>query len=96
MLIFTILFFVLVIWLLVRSNSQRGKNFVRSYYFLLCLSEGQSVEESNYLARSILTLKSNPDFDKRLIQMASNFSQENFNGKQLLIIKEAALKGFVK
>jgi len=94
--IFGILFFILLGWLLFRANTNRGQNFIRSFYFLLCLDNGKTVEEANNLARNILTINSDPDNDKRLIQMATDFSKENLRGKQLPIINEAASKGFVK
>ena len=83
-------------WLFFRANTRRGVNFVRSYYFLLCLDEGKTLEEANYLARRILTRNSNSDDDNQLMQKASDFSKESFNGKQLPIINEAILKGFIK
>ena len=94
--IFGFLFFILAGWLFLKSNTKRGQNFVRSYYFLKCLQKGKSVEEANYLARDILTLKSDPDFDKRLTQMATEFSKKNTNGKQLPVINQAVADGYVK
>ena len=83
-------------WLFFRANTRRGVNFVRSHYFLICLDEGKTLEESNYMARRILTRNSNPDDDNQLIQKASDFSKEFLNGKQLPIINEALSKEFIK
>lgn len=54
------------------------------------------MEEATYLARQILKGGSDPDYDQRLIQMATDFSNENFGGKQLPVIQEAKNKGFAK
>ncbi len=94
--IFGFLFFGLVVFLFFRSNTKRGQNFVRSYYYLMCLQKGKSVEEANYLARDIITPKSDPGFDKRLMIMAAEFAKEHTNGKQLPIINEAIASGFIK
>ena len=85
----------LALFIFFRANTKRGKNFVRAYYFLLCLDNGKSTQEANVLARQIATAKSNPDYDRNLIQMASKFSKENFNGKQLPIINLAVAKGYL-
>ena len=86
----------LILLLFVRANTRRGQNFIRSYYFLLCLKNGKTVEEANYLARMIATMKSDPNYDKKIMILATSFSRENFNGKQLPIINEATAKGFIK
>jgi len=95
MMVFLILFLFVLAWVLIRANINRGKNFVRSFYYLLCLKNGKSAEEANHLARGILTSISNSEDDRRLTKMASDFSQENYHGKQRPIIHKAATKGFI-
>lgn len=94
--IFGILFFVLLAWLFFKSNTKRGINFVRSFYFLAMLEEGKTVEEANYMARQIATKTSDPNLDHKVFSMAELASKEYFGGKQLPIIAEAKRKGFVQ
>ena len=90
-----ILFFVLVVWVIIRANSNRGKTFVQSFYYLSCLESGKSAKEANYLAHEILMAGNDPEKEKCLARKASDYAQENFNGKQLLVIRKAASKGFI-
>lgn len=94
MILAVILFVFLLAWIFIRANTNRGKHFVRAYYYLLCLKNGKSSEQANSLSRDILTSMSDADYDKRLTKMASDFSQEYQNGKQLPVIKQATSKGF--
>lgn len=88
--------FLIVVWLFFKKNREAGANFVRSYYYLLCLKNEKSIEDANYLARTILRSDSDPDFDLKLTQEAVTFSKNHFDGKQLPIIAEAQKRGFVK
>ena len=90
-----LLFFVFVAWVIYRANTRRGKNFVQSFYYLSCLEKGKTAEEANRLAHNVLVSGSDPKRDKHLTRLASDYSQEKFNGKQLPGIQKAASKGFI-
>lgn len=77
------------------ANTNRGKNFVKSYYFLECLHMGSTVEEANRMASTLFQTWSNPDTDYDVMQRALAFSKKHHDGKQLPIISEAVKVGFV-
>ena len=90
-----ILFFVLLAWVFLRASKKKKKNFVQSFYFLSCLENGKTAEEANGLAHNLLTSGSDPKKNKRVARLASDYSQEKYNGRQLPVIQEAASKGFI-
>jgi hypothetical protein len=93
---FGVLFFLLIGFLFFRSNIKRGKNFIRAYYYLLCLKNGKTPIEANQMARDILTPNSNADFDNKISNMAVEFAKEATGGKQLPIINKAISQGYLK
>jgi hypothetical protein len=77
------------------KNAERGKTYVRAYYFLELLDNGgaSSLEEANRMASFLFHSQSNPDVDGKIIRRAMAHNQE-YGDIQLITIEEARTKGF--
>lgn len=80
-----------------KENEERGKTFVRAYYFLEALESGavDSPETANRISSSLFESWSDPDVDNKVIRRAAAYAKQYHAGNQLPIIKEARDKGFV-
>jgi hypothetical protein len=77
------------------SNVERGKTFVRAYYYLEALeNHGDPPETANTLAFSLFEAWSDPDADNRIILRATEYAKQYRGGNQLPTIEEARAKGF--
>lgn len=78
------------------ENAERGKIFVRAYYFLEALEGGAGFtpEQANSTASSLFETWSDPDVDNRVIRRAMAHAKQHHGGNQLPIIEEARAKGF--
>lgn len=78
------------------NNAERGKTFVRAYYFLESLDSGgaDTTETANRIASSLFEAWSDPDVDNRAIRRAAAYAKQNHNGNQLPTIEEARARGF--
>ena len=79
------------------QNAERGKTFVRAYYYLEALEGGgaDSPETANRIASSLFEEWSDPDADNRTIRRAMAYAKQQHGGNQLPIIAEAREKGFI-
>jgi len=79
------------------ENAERGKTFVRAYYFLEALEGGAGFtpEQANETASSLFEPWSDPDVDNRIIRRAMAYAKERHGGNQLPIIEESRAKGFL-
>ena len=78
------------------ENKERGKVFVKAYYFIQQVDDfGEDVEDANRTASTLFESWSDPDVDHRIILRAIRFSKEYYGGKQLPVIAEARTKGFI-
>lgn len=75
-------------------NSNRGKTFVRAYFFLESLDLGDTPEEANKIVRTLFSSVSDPDSDGRIIRRAAAYAKQHHGGNQLPVIAEAKSKGF--
>ncbi|MAN99084.1 hypothetical protein [uncultured Roseovarius sp.] len=76
-------------------NAERGKIFVKAYYFLEVLEdEGETPERANRIASTLFDAWSDPEIDNRIIRRATTYAKENHGGNQLPIIQQARAKGF--
>lgn len=73
---------------------KRGRLFVRSYLFLLHLSDGASVEEANKAANVFGSGILDPGEEVLRTRHAEEFVRIHFGGKQLPLIELAQHKGF--
>ena len=77
------------------GNVERGKTFVRAYYYLEALeNHGDPPETANSVASSLFEAWSDPDADNRIIMRATEYAKQHHSGNQLPTIKEARVKGF--
>lgn len=78
------------------ENAERGKTFVRAYYYLEALEAGIGFtpEQANGSASSLFESWSDPDVDNKVIRRAMAYAKEQNGGNQLPIIEEARAKGF--
>ncbi len=78
------------------NNVERGKIFVRAFYYLDALESGyaDTPEEANSTALSLFEPWSDPDADNRIIKRATAYAMQHHGGKQLPTIEEARAKGF--
>ena len=77
------------------GNVERGKTFVRAYYYLEALeNHGDPPETANTLASSLFEAWSDPDADNRIILRATQYAKYHHGGNQLPTIEEARAKGF--
>lgn len=79
------------------ENKERGKTFVRAYYFLEALEGGAGFtpEEANNVASSLFAEWSDPEVDNRVIRRAIAYAKHKHGGNQLLTIAEAREKGYL-
>ncbi len=77
------------------GNVERGKTFVRAYYYLEALeNHGDPPETANTVASSLFEAWSDPDADNRIIVRATQYAKQHHGGNQLPTIEEARAKGF--
>jgi hypothetical protein len=77
------------------GNVERGKTFVRAYYYLEALeNHGDPPETANKVASSLFEAWSDPDVDNRVIMRAAQYAKQEHGGNQLPTIEEARAKGF--
>lgn len=81
-------------YFLFKSNTERGKRFVRAFVFLESLNSGGSVETSNGAAEFTFSEYDNLD-NGIAIRGAKRYANSQYGGKQLPVIREAIEKGFV-
>lgn len=75
------------------QNTERGKTFVKAYYFLEAL-ENNLAEIANDIASGLFETWSNPDADSKILKRAMASAKHNHDENQLPIIKSARAKGF--
>jgi len=80
----------------VSGNAERGKTFVRAYYFLEALEGGgaDTTETANRIASSLFEPCSDPDVDNRIIKRAAAYAKQYHGGNQLPTIEKARDRGF--
>lgn len=78
------------------ENAERGKIFVRAYYYLEALESGgaDSPETANRIASSLFESWSDPDADNRVIRRAMAYAKQQHGGNQLPTIAKAREQGF--
>lgn len=79
------------------QNTERGKTFVRAYYFLETLEAGAGFtpEQANNVASSLFEEWSDPDVDNKVIRRAMACAKQQHGSNQLPIIAEAREKGYL-
>lgn len=79
------------------QNAERGKTFVRAYYFLEMLEAGTGFtpEQANNVASSLFEEWSDPDVDNQIIRRAMVYAKQQHGSNQLPIIAEAREKGYL-
>jgi hypothetical protein len=74
---------------------ERGKTFIRAYYYLEALkNHGDPPETANTVASSLFEAWSDPDEDNRIILRAIQYAKQHHGGNQLPTIEEARAEGF--
>lgn len=78
------------------QNVERGKTFVKAYYFLeiLEMNAGDTIDDANSASSTVFEPWSNPDDDNRIIRRAAAYSKQHHGGNQLPVIVEARARGF--
>nr|WP_309501660.1 hypothetical protein [uncultured Roseovarius sp.] len=77
------------------GNVERGKTFVRAYYYLEAFeNHGDPPETANTVASSLFEAWSDSDADNRIIIRATEYAKLHHGGNQLPTIEEARAKGF--
>lgn len=90
-----ILIIAMVAVLLFRKKMQdRGKRFVRAYYFLKKVDSGLDIESANRAAQMILRKNEDLVNQHDIIMEANNYIISYYNGMQLPLINHAISKGF--
>lgn len=79
------------------QNAERGKTFVRAYFFLETLEAGVGFtpEQANNVASSLFEEWSDPDVDNKVIRRAMASVKQKHGNNQLLLISEARKKGYL-
>lgn len=78
----------------ISDNKERGKLFVKAYYFIWQVDLGESIKDANRTSATLFVSWSDPDDDRRIMLRAIRFSKEYYGGEQLPVIAEARTKGF--
>lgn len=89
-----IVLFILVgfgVYFLIKQNTERGLRTVRANMFLLCLEQGDSVQEANQTAMYYNVETSNAV----VITAARNRCKWDYNGSRLAMIADARKAGFL-
>ncbi|MEP3347686.1 MAG: hypothetical protein ABJN34_04880 [Litoreibacter sp.] len=78
------------------ENAERGRTYVRAYYYLESLESGgaDSPETANRISSSLFEPWSDPDVDNRVIRRAMAYAKQQHGGNQLPIIAQAREQGF--